>query len=145
MSTLPDEIHRIVSGETSPPPIATLLGFRFTSVGYGEAVIAFEAGARHANPMGTLHGGVLCDIADAAMGMAYASTLAEGETFTTLELKINFLKPVWTARLQAIGRVVKAGKTVGLLECDITDEGNTLVARASSTCMTLRDQQAKGR
>jgi len=145
MSTLPDEIHRIVSGETSPPPIATLLGFRFTSVGSGEAVIAFEAGARHANPMGTLHGGVLCDIADAAMGMAYASTLAEGETFTTLELKINFLKPVWTARLQAIGRVVKAGKTVGLLECDITDEGNTLVARASSTCMTLRDQQAKGR
>ena len=145
MSTLPDEIHRIVSGETSPPPIATLLGFRFTSVGSGEAVIAFEAGARHANPMGTLHGGVLCDIADAAMGMAYASTLAEGETFTTLELKINFLKPVWTARLLAIGRVVKAGKTVGLLECDITDEGNTLVARASSTCMTLRDQQAKGR
>src|SRR6266508_1159867 len=105
MSKLPDEIHRIVSGETSPPPIATLLGFRLTSVGSGEAVIAFEAGARHANPMGTLHGGVLCDIADAAMGMAYTSTLSEGETFTTLELKINFLKPVWTARLQALGRV----------------------------------------
>ena len=140
MSMLPDEIHRIVSGETSPPPIATLLGFRLTSVGYGEAAIEFEASARHANPMGTLHGGVLCDIADAAMGLAYASTLAEGETFTTLELKINCLKPVWTARLQAIGRVVKAGQTIGLLECDITDEGNHLVARASSTCMTLRDQ-----
>jgi uncharacterized protein (TIGR00369 family) len=145
MSKLPDEIHRIVSGQTSPPPIATLLGFRLTSVGSGEAVIAFEAGARHANPMGTLHGGVLCDIADAAMGMAYTSTLSEGETFTTLELKINFLKPVWTARLRAIGRVVKAGQTIGLLECDITDEGNHLVARASSTCMTLRNQQAKGR
>jgi uncharacterized protein (TIGR00369 family) len=145
MPKLPDEMHRIVSGEISPPPIATLLGFRLTSVGYGEAVIEFEAGARHANPMGTLHGGVLCDIADAAMGMAYASTLAEGETFTTLELKINFLKPVWTAKLQAIGRVVKAGKMIGLLKCDITDEGNNLVARASSTCMTLRDQQAKGR
>ncbi|MFQ5771237.1 MAG: PaaI family thioesterase, partial [bacterium] len=50
---------------------------------------------QHANPMGTLHGGVLCDIADAAMGMAYASTLEQGESFTTLELKINFLKPVW--------------------------------------------------
>lgn len=62
-------------------------------------VIAFEASGRHANPMGTLHGGVLCDIADAAMGMAYASTLEEGETFGTLELKINFLKPVWNARL----------------------------------------------
>jgi uncharacterized protein (TIGR00369 family) len=140
-----NDIHRIVSGETSPPPIATLLGFRLTSVGYGEAVIAFEAGARHANPMGTLHGGVLCDIADAAMGMAYASTLAEGETFTTLALKINFLKPVWTARLEAIGRVVKAGQTIGLIECDITDEGNNLVARASSTCITLRGRQAEGR
>jgi uncharacterized protein (TIGR00369 family) len=140
-----NDIHRIVPGETSPPPIATLLGFTLTSVEPGEAVIAFEAGGRHANPMGTLHGGVLSDIADAAMGMAYASTLAEGETFTTLELKINFLKPVWTARLLAIGRVVKAGKTIGLLACDITDEGNNLVARASSTCMTLRGRQAEGR
>jgi uncharacterized protein (TIGR00369 family) len=145
MSKLPDEIHRIVPGETSPPPIATLLGCTLTSVEPGEAVIAFEAGGRHANPIGTLHGGVLCDLADAAMGMAYASTLAEGETFTTLELKINFLKPVWTARLLAIGRVVKAGKTIGLIDCDITDEGNHLVARASSTCMTLRGRQAEGR
>ena len=145
MPKIPDYIHMLMRGEVSPPPIATLLGFTLTSVEPGEAVIAFEAAARHANPMGTLHGGVLCDIADAAMGMAYASTLAEGETFTTLELKINFLKPVWTARLQAIGRVVKAGQTIGLLECDITDEENNLVARASSTCMTLRGQQAAGR
>jgi uncharacterized protein (TIGR00369 family) len=145
MPKMLDHRHMMVHGEVSSPPIATLLGFTLTSVGHGEAVIAFEAGARHANPMGTLHGGVLCDIADAAMGMAYASTLVEGETFTTLELKINFLKPVWTARLRAIGRVVKAGQTIGLLECDITDEGNNLVARASSTCMTLRGQQAEGR
>jgi uncharacterized protein (TIGR00369 family) len=69
-------------------------------------------------------------------GRAYASTLAEGATCTILELKINFRKPVWTARLLAIGRVVKAGKTIGLLACDSTDEGNNLVARASSTCMT---------
>jgi acyl-coenzyme A thioesterase PaaI-like protein len=62
------EIHRIVSGATSPPPIATWLGFRLTSVEPGEAVIAFEAGGRHANPMGTRHGGVLCDLADAARG-----------------------------------------------------------------------------
>jgi uncharacterized protein (TIGR00369 family) len=57
-------------------------------------------------------GGVLCDIADAAMGIAYASTLAEGETFATIELKINFLKPVWTAKLRAIGRLVRRGKTM---------------------------------
>jgi uncharacterized protein (TIGR00369 family) len=95
--------------------------------------------------MGTLHGGILCDIADAAMGIAYASNLAEGETFTTLELKINFLKPVWNARLTAEGRVVKAGRTIGLTECDIFDSEGKLVARASSTCMTLRGADAQGR
>jgi uncharacterized protein (TIGR00369 family) len=90
-------------------------------------------------------GGVLCDIADAAMGIAYASTLAEGETFATIELKINFLKPVWTAKLRAIGRLVRRGKTMGFVECDITDDDESLVARASSTCLTLRGEQAHGR
>ncbi len=87
----------------------------------------------------------LCDIADAAMGIAYASTLAEGETFATVELKINFLKPVWAAKLRATGRIIKRGKTLGFVECDITDEEQSLVARASSTCMTLRGAQADGR
>lgn len=95
--------------------------------------------------MGTLHGGVLCDIADAAMGIAYACTLKEDESFTTLEMKINFLKPVWKARLRAAGRVVKQGRTIGLVECDVTDDKQELVARASSTCMTLRGEQARGR
>ena len=104
-----------------------------------------DAGPQHANPMGTVHGGILCDLADAAMGMAYASTLDEGETFTTLELKINFLKPVRTGRLVATGRVVKGGHTVGLVECDVVDDKERLVARASSTCMTLRGEQGSGR
>ena len=111
----------------------------------GRVVIRFQAGPEHANPMGTLHGGVFCDLADAAMGMAYASTLEDGESFTTLELKINFLRPVWNAALTADGRVVQAGRSVGLTECDVTDERGRLVARASSTCMTLRGEQADGR
>jgi uncharacterized protein (TIGR00369 family) len=90
-------------------------------------------------------GGVLCDIADAAMGMAYAGTLNEGETFTTLELKINFLRPVWTAHLRATAIVVHRGRTVGLAECDVTDEQQRLIARATSTCMRLRGEQAKDR
>ena len=72
-----------------PPPIMELLGITLTSVGDGQAVMEMDATERHTNPMGTLHGGVLCDIADAAMGIAYYSTLAEGESFTTLELKIK--------------------------------------------------------
>ena len=145
MPKMLDFLHRVLRGEVPPPPIATLIGFRLTSIEPGRAVIEFQATARHANPMGTLHGGVICDIADAAMGMAYASTLGEGETFTTLELKINFLKPVRNATLQAVASVIKGGRTIGLVECDVTDEKNQLVARASSTCMTLRGEQARGR
>ena len=145
MPTKLAELQQVRDGTRPPPPIAALIGFTLRAVSPGEAVIELAAGRQHANPMGTLHGGVLCDIADAAMGIAYASTLAEGETFATLELKINFLKPVWTAKLQAVGRIVKRGKTVGLLECDITDEEQNLVARASSTCMTLRGEDARGR
>ena len=100
---------------------------------------------RHANPMGTVHGGILCDLADAAMGFAYASTLEQNETFTTLELKINFLRPVWQARLTATGNVVQRGRTVGLVECEIVDAQDRLVARASSTCMTLCGATARGR
>jgi uncharacterized protein (TIGR00369 family) len=140
-----DLIRMVQKGELPPPPIATLIGFTIRSIEPGLAVMEMEAGPQHANPMGTLHGGVLCDLADAAMGMAYASSLDEGETFTTLELKINFLKPVWTGRLVATGRVVKGGHTVGLVECDVHDDKDRLVARASSTCMTLRGEQAEGR
>ena len=143
--TILERARRMLRGEEAQAPVADLLGFSLVEIEPGRAVIALEASDRHANPMGTLHGGVLCDIADAAMGMAYASNLAEGETFTTLELKINFLRPVWKTRLRAVGKVVQQGKTVGLAECDILDEKGTLVARAGCTCMTLRGERAAGR
>ena len=140
-----NRIRKIVAGEIPSPPVGDLIGFRLTAVDRGTAVIEIEADERHTNPMGTMHGGVFCDIADGAMGMAFASTLAEDESFTTLELKINFLKPVRRGRLRAEGRVVRRGDTIGLVECDVTDEEGRLVARASSTCMTLRGEKARGR
>jgi uncharacterized protein (TIGR00369 family) len=145
MAKMLDRIRMGLRGEVPPPPIAQLIGFTLTAVEPGRAVIEFEATPQHANPMGSLHGGVLCDIADAAMGMAYAATLDEDESFTTLELKMNFLRPIWRGKLVATGRVVKGGRTVGLVECDVVDDKNRLVARASSTCMTLRGAQAEGR
>lgn len=140
-----DFIRMVQRGDAPLPPVARLIGFTLSEIEPGRAVITLDADGRHANPMGTLHGGVLCDVVDAAMGMAYAATLDEGETFTTLELKINFLKPVREGRLVATGRVVKGGRTVGLVECDVLDDKERLVARASSTCMTLRGAQAAGR
>lgn len=140
-----DQISKFISGELPPPPVSQLIGFKLVSAKEGEAVVELNTDRRHANPMGTAHGGILCDIADAAMGIAYASLLEDDESFTTLELKINFLKPIWNAHLRAFGVVVKRGKTVGLTECTVLDEKDNLVARASSTCMTLRGVQAKGR
>jgi uncharacterized protein (TIGR00369 family) len=131
--------------EDFPAPIGKLLGLKLSTPADGQATVEFEATERHANPMGTLHGGVLCDIADAAMGAAYRGSLTDGESFTTLELKINFLRPVWKAKLRAEARMVRAGRTVGLVECNIFDERRRLVARASSTCMTLRGELAEGR
>jgi len=128
------------------PPIARLVGFDLVEVGDGRSLLKMGTDpARHGNPMGTVHGGILCDIADAAMGTAFASTLADGESFTTLELKINFLRPVWRAELIAEGVVVQRGRTVGLVECSVTDADGRLVARATSTCLTLRGDQAAGR
>ena len=140
-----DNFERVIRGELPLPPIARLIGFRLTSVRHGEAVVELEASETHSNPMGTLHGGVLCDIADAAMGIAYASTLEDGESFTTLELKINFLRPVWKEKLRAVGKIVKRGKVVGMVECDVNNSDGALVARASSTCMVLRGEMARGR
>ena len=130
---------------STPPPIADLIGLRLVSAGDGESVFELDASERHANPMGTLHGGILCDLADAAMGMAFASTLADDETFATLELKINFTRPFWTGRLIARGKVLSRGRTVGLTECDVVDDRERLIARASSTCMALRGEAASGR
>ena len=77
MARMLDVLGQLMRGEVPPPPIATLLGFSLASVEPGRAVVEFEATERHANPMGTLHGGILADIADAAMGMAYAAQLDE--------------------------------------------------------------------
>ena len=131
--------------KTNDVPIARLIGFEVKDIADGRATVVLAAGPQHANPMGTLHGGVLCDIADAAMGIAFASTLAQGESFTTVEMKINFFRPVWQAQLKAEGVVVRRGNTVGYVECTITDEESRLVAKAASTCMVLRGQKASGR
>jgi uncharacterized protein (TIGR00369 family) len=126
-------------------PIARLIGFEAKDIADGRATVVLTAGPQHANPMGTLHGGILCDIADAAMGLAFASTLAPEESFTTVELKINFFRPVWQAQLRAEGMVVRRGGTIGYVECTVTDDKNQLVAKAASTCMVLRGQKAAGR
>jgi uncharacterized protein (TIGR00369 family) len=126
-------------------PAALLIRFEAKEIADGRATVILAAGPQHANPMGTLHGGILCDIADAAMGLAFTSTLAPEESFTAVELKINFFRPIWQAQLRAEGTVVQRGRTIGYVECDVTDEENRLVAKAASTCMVLRGEKSAGR
>jgi uncharacterized protein (TIGR00369 family) len=145
MATMLENARRMIAGDLPPAPFPSMIGMRLTAIEPGQACVEITVDARHANPMGTLHGGVPCTLADSAMGLAYASTLEEGESFTTLELKINFLRPVRKAVLQADGLVVQRGRTVGLTECAITDEKGRLIAKATSTCLTLRGEQATGR
>jgi uncharacterized protein (TIGR00369 family) len=142
MSSLRELGERMLRGEAPPAPVMRLVGFTARVIEPGHAVFELDADERHHNPLGSLHGGVYCDVADAAMGMAYAATLGAGETFTTVELKINFLRPVRRARLTAKARVIKAGRSVGYVECDVKDEQGRLVARASCTCMKLRGKEA---
>jgi uncharacterized protein (TIGR00369 family) len=126
-------------------PVQKLIGFTLDEIEGGRTVGHLEAGPQHANPMDGLHGGILCDLTDAAMGTAFASTLKPEERFTTIELKINFLRPVRTGRLRAEAKVLKRGRTIGYIECEVTDERERLVAKASSTCMVLGGAHSAGR
>lgn len=121
-------------------PLGSVLGIELESMGNGESRWRMGAGAEHANPMGTMHGGVLCDIGDAALSTAFMSTLEDGQLFTTVDLRINFLRPVRTDRLVAVGRVVHRGRTIGMAESEVTNEDDELVAKLSGTCMTLGDR-----
>ena len=135
----------IIRGTVPPPPVAKLVGFEFLSIELGRSEFALEAGPQHANPMGTMHGGIVCDLADAALGTAMASTLEDDETYTTLDLTVKFLKPVWNTRLRAVAKLVKRTRSLGLIECDVTDASGSIVARGYSTCIVLRGESARGR
>lgn len=124
--------------DRNPAPVAKLTGFQLTRFESGVARIEMDADNRHHNPMGVVHGGVLCDLADAAMGVAFAGSLEEGESFVTLQLSANYLQSIQEGRLVATGRVVEKGETSGHAEAEVVDTDGRLVARFSSTCLVLR-------
>lgn len=119
-------------------PISRLLGFEVApAAGDGRTVVALEAGPQHANPMGRVHGGVISALADAAMGTAYGRELLASEDFATIELKVNFMRPVRAGRITATARSVQRGLRIGFLDCEIHDTRGRLVATATCSCMTV--------
>jgi uncharacterized protein (TIGR00369 family) len=145
MGKILEQLQAVVRGDGKIAPIAKTLGFRLTHIEPGAATVEIDVDERFWNPMGTLHGGILVDIADAAMGLAYAAALNDDETFTTVELKINYLRPFKEGHLKAVAKTVHHGRTIGLVDCEILDDRGKVIARCSSTCLTLRGEQTKGR
>ena len=127
--------HTILSAK--PDGWMEALGARVAESELGRVVVELEVGTRHMQSNGVVQGGVITQIADAAMGMSLATLQEDGQWNTTIELKINFLRPVVEGRLRAVGRVVEMKQTLLFSEADVLDDEGRLVARASSTCMPV--------
>jgi uncharacterized protein (TIGR00369 family) len=119
------------------------LGARITEAEPGRVVLELVAGPQHRHGGGVVQGGVITQIADAAMGMSLATLQPDGIWNTTIELKINFIRPAIKGRLRAVGRVIEMGETLLFGEADVVDEGGRLIARASSTCLPVPEGQGR--
>lgn len=119
------------------------LGARISEAAPGRVVVELIAGPQHRHGGGVVQGGVITQIADAAMGMSLATLQEEGMWNTTIELKINFIRPFVAGRLRAVGRVIQMRDTLLFSEADVLDDADRMVARASSTCMPVPEGQGR--
>ena len=134
-----EAMHAIVAGELPGPPIAELVGFDLVEVGEGHASFELDPAERHYNPLGTVHGGIAATLLDSAMGCAVHTTLNEGEAYTTLELKVNYVRAITeaTGRIVAAGSVIHRGGRVATAEARLADEEGRLLAHATCTCLIM--------
>jgi len=119
------------------------LGARIAEAEPGRVVLELEAGARHRHGGGVVQGGVIAQIADAAMGLSLATLQEDGMWNTTIELKINLMRPVVEGRIRAVGRVIEMRQTLLFSEADVLDDRDRLIAHASSTCMAVPEGQGR--
>ena len=135
-----DYLNAMDSGEIPPPPIIKTMDFTLDKIEKGQISFGFTPEEFHYNPIGTVHGGVIATILDSAMGCTIHSVLEEGIGYTTLELKINYLKAVTidSGKLTAVGKIIHGGKSTALVEAQLVDENGNVYAHAVSTCMILR-------
>ena len=139
MTKLADLVGSWLAGERELAPISTFLEVRPVALAEGEARVEMTVTSRLHNNLGTVHGGVFCDLADVAMGCALATVAAEGEYFITLQMQMSYFLPVAEGLLSAHARVIRRGRASAHMECDLEDGENRLVARA--TCVYAMRQQ----
>jgi len=136
-------LEAIASGELPAPPVMRLLNIGFGELDEGRVVFILEPAEYHYNPIGSVHGGVISTICDSAMGCAVQSTLPAGAGYTSLELKVNFLRAVTvdSGPLRCEGKVIHIGGRVATAEARLTDAEGRLYAHATTTCMVFRPEQ----
>ena len=144
MARMIDDMARMLAGEIEQPAAARLVGMRLASYGDGEAVVAIDIDGRHANPMGTAQGGILAAVADAAMGWACMTTLGDGESYTTVEMKINFLAPVVGQDVIAEATIVRRGRSIVVGDVDVRTESGEMVGKSLVTYMVLAPRPQEG-
>jgi len=134
-----DLLQAILDGKQPAPPIARTLNFRLSEIAAGRTVFTGTPSLDHYNPLGTVHGGYVATLLDSAMGCAVHTTLAPGQGYTTLELKVNFVRPVLdtSGELRAEGSVIHAGKRTATAESRLLDAAGKLYAHATTTCLIL--------
>ena len=134
-----EALQLIVSGELPPAPIGMTLGFGGFEVAEGRATFEIVPSEFHYNPIGVVHGGLALALLDSAMGCAVQSTLAAGVVYTTLEVKVNFVRPLTssTGLVRCTGTVVHGGRTVATAEGRIVDSSGRLYAHGTSTLLIV--------
>jgi uncharacterized protein (TIGR00369 family) len=132
-----DFLRRIVDGTVPQPPIAATLGFILAEAAPGLAVFIMTPELRHYNPIGTVHGGVACTLLDSYMSCAVQTHLLQGQGYTTLELKVNLVRPITSATglIRAEGRTMHFGRRSGTAEGKLLDAKGNLLAHGTTTCM----------
>lgn len=135
-----DYLLAMMEGKIPPPPLITTLDLQLQKVTVGEAVFTFQPQEFHYNPIGTVHGGVISSILDSALGCTLHSTLDAGVGYTSLDLKVNFLKAVTikSGLLSATGKLIHKGGRTALVEARLTDNEGTIYAHATSSCMIFK-------
>lgn len=128
------------NGEIPEAPAVTALEIKINEIAFGKANFEFIPQDFHYNAVGTVHGGVISTILDTAMGCTLLSTLTSELTFTTLELKINFIKAVTnkTGKMIAVGKIIHAGRTTAIIEASLIDGNGKIYAHGTSTCLIMK-------
>jgi uncharacterized protein (TIGR00369 family) len=132
-----DFLQGVIDGHHPAPPIAQTLGFALVAVEKGRAIFEGTPQHKHYNPIGVVHGGFAMTLLDSALGCAVHTTLDKGDAYTTLEIKVNLVRPLTkdTGLIRAEGRILHRGRTLGTAEGEIKDAGGKLYAHATTTCM----------